>query len=248
MNYFRLGSFMRLLLLEKIFCSCKNKIILDIGANYGEISKVLARYNRLTGIDTDKKALNYAKRYCPDAEFRCASAVKLPFAKDSFEMVICLSVLEHIKDDQKVLKEISRVLKREGELILTVPSQNFRLITSRIGGLIRFINRLFKSNFPSSDKEYVHFGVEGIGHVRRGYTISKIRKMLKKEKLKIIHARSYWHFPSRLGYLILVPLIKQRLINDGLAKLIFRIFFLFDDFFRDDNGDNLIIAQKIRDH
>lgn len=244
MNYFRLGSFMRLLLLKNKFSSYENKKILDIGCNYGEIARVLSRYNQVTGIDTDIKALNHAKEYCLDAKFIQASAVKLPFGRNSFDVVICLSVLEHIKEDQKVLREISRVLKKNGELILTVPDKNFRLISSPMGIFIKLVNKLFKSDFPSSDEEYVHFGTEGVGHVRRGYETRNIKKMLKKEKLKIVFSKSYWHFPARTGYIILMPLMKHRLIKIGLAKFIFRIFFLIDDFFKDDKGDNFIVAQK----
>lgn len=244
MNYFRLGSYLRLILLKNKFSSYKNKKILDIGANYGEITKALVRRNEVTGIDTDKKALDYAKMSCPEAKFIRTSAAGLPFGKNSFDIVICLSVLEHIKKDQKVLKEISRVLKKKGELVLTIPSQNFRLITPRIGKCIKIVNTLFKSGFPSSDSEYVHFGLEGIGHVRRGYTIPNIQKMLIKEKLKIVFSKSYWHFPSRIGYLILTPLLKQGLLNSSPAKFIFRIFYFFDKFFKDDRGDILIIARK----
>jgi SAM-dependent methyltransferase len=46
---------------------------------------------------------------------------KLPFKKRSFDSVLCLEVLEHLKDDRQALKEIKRVLKAGGELLLSVP-------------------------------------------------------------------------------------------------------------------------------
>ncbi|MBE9013957.1 class I SAM-dependent methyltransferase [Pseudanabaenaceae cyanobacterium LEGE 13415] len=47
---------------------------------------------------------------------------ELPFADDSFDVVTMLAVLEHIEHEQAILKEIRRVLKPGGKLVLTVPS------------------------------------------------------------------------------------------------------------------------------
>ena len=46
----------------------------------------------------------------------------LPFADSSFDVVTMLAVLEHIEYETLILKEIHRVLKRHGKLVLTVPS------------------------------------------------------------------------------------------------------------------------------
>ncbi|MCW6037307.1 class I SAM-dependent methyltransferase [Spirulina subsalsa FACHB-351] len=47
---------------------------------------------------------------------------QLPFQDESFEVVTMLAVLEHIEYEQEILKEIKRILKPNGKLILTVPS------------------------------------------------------------------------------------------------------------------------------
>ena len=46
----------------------------------------------------------------------------LPFADASFDVVTLLAVLEHLDNEQQILKEIYRVLKPNGQLVLTVPS------------------------------------------------------------------------------------------------------------------------------
>ena len=48
-------------------------------------------------------------------------ATRLPFANDSFDYVICSEVLEHIPDDRKAVAEMTRVLKPEGTLVISVP-------------------------------------------------------------------------------------------------------------------------------
>ncbi|MBV5278114.1 MAG: class I SAM-dependent methyltransferase [Campylobacteraceae bacterium] len=49
---------------------------------------------------------------------------KIPFTDNEFDCVTILDVIEHIYDQDKVLKEISRVLKKDGLLIITVPKKN----------------------------------------------------------------------------------------------------------------------------
>jgi SAM-dependent methyltransferase len=50
-----------------------------------------------------------------------ADVTQLPFTDGSFDVVICSEVLEHIKNDQAAVAELVRVLKPEGDLIVTVP-------------------------------------------------------------------------------------------------------------------------------
>jgi SAM-dependent methyltransferase len=51
-----------------------------------------------------------------------ASAGQLPFASDSFDLVVCTQVLEYVARPQEAIDEIRRVLKAGGSLLLSVPS------------------------------------------------------------------------------------------------------------------------------
>lgn len=53
-----------------------------------------------------------------------ASSTFLPFSSSSLATVICTEVLEHVNNDHLALEEISRVLKKEGMLVLTLPGRN----------------------------------------------------------------------------------------------------------------------------
>lgn len=55
-------------------------------------------------------------------EFLIADAQRLPFANSSFDRVICTEVLEHLPDDGAGLRELVRVLKPAGELVVSVPA------------------------------------------------------------------------------------------------------------------------------
>jgi SAM-dependent methyltransferase len=55
------------------------------------------------------------------AVFR-GDALRLPFKDTHFDKVICAEVLEHVPDDQQVIQELTRVLKDDGTLAISVPT------------------------------------------------------------------------------------------------------------------------------
>lgn len=53
------------------------------------------------------------------------SGYELPFQDDSFDMVALFDVIEHIPDDHRVLSEVRRVLKPNGQVFISVPAYQF---------------------------------------------------------------------------------------------------------------------------
>jgi len=80
----------------------------------------------------------------------CGDLIKLPYRDSTFDFLSALDVLEHIKDDELAISEISRILKRKGICIITVPhrkkyfTQQDRLIGHYRRYEINQINQLFK--------------------------------------------------------------------------------------------------------
>ena len=50
------------------------------------------------------------------------SVAELPFADDSFDFAVCLDVIEHLDDDLQTLRELRRVVRPGGRLLITVPA------------------------------------------------------------------------------------------------------------------------------
>ena len=63
------------------------------------------------------------KQYIHKTEWHplCGEITKLPYRDNSFDFLTALDVLEHIKDDEFVISEISRVVKKKGIVVITVP-------------------------------------------------------------------------------------------------------------------------------
>jgi ubiquinone/menaquinone biosynthesis C-methylase UbiE len=108
----------------------KNKLCLDVGCGIGYGSAYLVRKGatKVIGGDKSEDALSYARDTATTSpngalEFRQFDATFLPFANNSFDMVVSFEVIEHVKDYKGFLSEIHRVLRRGGKLILSTPNR-----------------------------------------------------------------------------------------------------------------------------
>jgi len=95
----------------------KNLSVLDIGSSTGIIDSVLAKSSgRVAGIDIDKGAVSFAgKNYKrKNLSFEVGDSMNLKFKADTFDVVVCMQVYEHVPSAPKLLSEIRRVLKKGG--------------------------------------------------------------------------------------------------------------------------------------
>jgi len=107
---------------EKAMRDEKKELVLEIGSG---ISPVLTSWDRIVYSDLSASALDRLKRIQGKGQYVVADAMNLPFEADSFSHVIASEVLEHLEDDRKCLREIARVTKPGGVLIVTFPHRHF---------------------------------------------------------------------------------------------------------------------------
>jgi SAM-dependent methyltransferase len=98
--------------------------VLEIGLGQGaDAEQLIRRGARWTGVDLTAAAVTrvrarIALRGLPYDDLRQASALELPFADGSFDMVFSHGVLHHIPEIHKAQAEIARVLEPQGELVV----------------------------------------------------------------------------------------------------------------------------------
>lgn len=100
----------------------KDTRILDIGCGTGIMLKLLARLGTPYGTEYSSKAIQFSKNRglsliaCSDANG------PMPFKSNAFSVITCLDVLEHLDNDTSLLKEMLRMCKSGGHVIITVPA------------------------------------------------------------------------------------------------------------------------------
>lgn len=101
--------------------------ILDVGCGDGVLLSMIAKNKtaQLKGIDTDADSLMAAKQKLAKFGDRVTlvdgSGYALPFKDESFDAVITAEVIEHLQYTDSLLAEIKRVLKKEGQIVITTP-------------------------------------------------------------------------------------------------------------------------------
>lgn len=91
--------------------------LLNVGGSAGIIDNYLADFfGSVTGIDIDEHAIAHARKNYRknNLEFRLADALDLPYVDNTFDVVVCSHVYEHVPDPYKMFSEIYRVLKPGG--------------------------------------------------------------------------------------------------------------------------------------
>jgi SAM-dependent methyltransferase len=95
--------------------------LLDVGCAYGFLVDEASRYFESYGIDVSGFALKRSKEYCRGNVSR-ASASRLPFRDESFDVITLVDTLEHVPDFNNCLKDAARALKKDGVLLLQLPN------------------------------------------------------------------------------------------------------------------------------
>lgn len=161
----------------------KPKTVLETGCGRGFYMHSLTFFpdiKEIHGIDVNDKYLAVAKKHITDkrVHLRNASIYELPYPDNSFDAVICSEVLEHLSDDAAALKEIRRVLKKNGVLLVSVPNQHFSFLWDPLNWLLM---KIFNT--------HVHKDIWWLAGIwadhERLYTREQLREVVEDAKFKI---------------------------------------------------------------
>jgi SAM-dependent methyltransferase len=99
--------------------------ILDIGCGTGIMLKLLEKFGVSYGAECSPDAIRFLRHRGLNLIVRSDVDQSVPFKDNTFSAITCLDVLEHLDNDLKLLKEMGRVCKPGGHVILTVPAFDF---------------------------------------------------------------------------------------------------------------------------
>ena len=100
--------------------------ILDIACGTGEWLVCLDEAGHtVAGIDISARAIEICKKTFPEASFHCQDAQQIPYPDAVFDTVTCLGSLEHFPDKAQAVKEMHRVVKPGGQVLILVPNSEF---------------------------------------------------------------------------------------------------------------------------
>ncbi|MSR86196.1 class I SAM-dependent methyltransferase [Candidatus Woesearchaeota archaeon] len=154
--------------------------VLEVGVGTG---KNIPYYNKVdyTGIDFSKNMLAKAKKKFPKAKLLYGDAQELEFKDNSFDYVITTFVLCSIPDPVKALKEMKRVVKKEGKIIMLehVRSKN-RLIALWQDIHNPITKFLFGFNINRDTKQNIH---------KAGLIMTKDQALALGDVLQLFEAR-----------------------------------------------------------
>lgn len=106
----------------------ENDVILDAGCGMGLCLLTIAkRIEKGYGVDIDVSKIKEAKRLAKELDinnitFEESDAVRLNFPDTFFDKIICSEVLEHVRDDRKLIGGFFRMLKKGGTLVISTTS------------------------------------------------------------------------------------------------------------------------------
>ncbi|MCC6503125.1 MAG: class I SAM-dependent methyltransferase [Deltaproteobacteria bacterium] len=108
--------------------------MLDIGSGGGTLLDRISKkagLNFSAGVDASFGAIKYAASHHKGPRYLCADFYELPFKDSTFGYVTAIEVLEHLEKPENALKELKRVLQKNGKILILVPNEKnllFRVI------------------------------------------------------------------------------------------------------------------------
>jgi len=145
--------------LAKLFALGRRVVDIGFGCGYGS-EMLTAVADQVVGVDNSREALEHVKvkHVQPNLRFMEGDALKLTavLAEREFDLAVAFELMEHLPDPARFLKEVRRVLKPGGMLLLSVPhfhktgrqertwgANPHHLWTWECNGLERLLNSVF---------------------------------------------------------------------------------------------------------
>lgn len=109
-------------IIQDCYCQTGHLSLLDIGCTTGFGTKAYAeQFHFVVGVDIDESAVRYAARHnaMPNLQYIIMDSQQTAFPDESFDIIVCTHVYEHVPDANRLMSEIHRLLKTGGACYFT---------------------------------------------------------------------------------------------------------------------------------
>ena len=171
----------------KKYSTKKKMSILDFGSGSGTNIYMLSKYGEVDVYEKDNKTSNFLKKKFNRNGIKI---IKKCFSKKRYDLILAADVIEHIKNDKKIINNLSKILTKNGLIIVTVPAYQFL--------------------FSKKDQALKHF---------RRYNLNSLKKLFSSDfkTLKISYYNSLLFVPIAIA-IIFFKLINRQFINEVETK------------------------------
>ena len=190
--------------LRELLKQRKQVIYLDVGCSSGILVKFIStcfaeeiqNKSLITyGLDINEKLVEYASKKNIYSIFKVASAEKMPFPDNSFDLISSNHIIEHIPNPEKLISEVSRMLNKGGKFFLSCPNS---------ASLVSWLKKESWHSHPSSFPEHLSL-----------LDFANLRSFLKKHNLSI----------EKEGTTLFTSISNTPFrVRDNISKLILSIF------------------------
>ena len=129
--------------------------LLNVGCGEGEFDPLLRRHtNKMYGCDINKNDIIHCEQANKKLKihYSVQDARSLKYKQSSFDGIVCMEVLEYLGNYQLAIKEMSRVLHKNGTAVITIPNKNFPFTYDPINYVLSFFGK------------HISFGAYAYGH------------------------------------------------------------------------------------
>lgn len=173
-----------------------NKIkLVDIGCGAGAMTKAIKKIFpafKVYGCDISNTAIKIAKKDPFGVEFSVNDAISTSFKNEEFDIVLIQSVLDHSSSPHKMLREVNRILRKGGRLIISGPLENEPITIH---------------GFLSHFKFFRNHRKERCGH-NFAFSKKSFLKLIKKNGFNIELVNTTWFIFAQIIDIIYYPILE----------------------------------------
>jgi ubiquinone/menaquinone biosynthesis C-methylase UbiE len=171
--------------------------VLDVGCGPGVMAEsILSRGCSFWGADPSEKMIEIGRSRFPEGprvQFACMDALRLSFPDGFFDAVLCMGVIDALQDRRGAVREMLRVLKPNGILIITFT--NFRNPYAWWKGYVFYPVVGVLHGLRAKLRQTNVAGRRAAGKTRKLYTTKKAHELLISEGAAIRHTMGYYYNP-----------------------------------------------------